>query len=270
MPSSLRLKHSTLRRATFPHIFSSWPGQLIGHPDQQAGSYFPLTLDKIYLGCCNSEWQISLHSHDTFWYPPTLLHLVRSGAQMLSASVAAAGVQLLLCIVIDKTIFSLTSGICISTLRHSLPHGRTMWQKFTRKQWKWTTVQCLTWGILLLKACLHSAGVWKEEKQHRSGKSLWGITNLHTFGKSYLLGEAYHCTIWLGLHMHSYRSWSQCRDIISTLKTGISNHIIHLRENHLPSPVLLLLLAQCLTTVFQSLGLCFVCIFFILFRAQKE
>lgn len=52
MPSSLKLKHPTLRGATFPHIFSSWPGQLIEHLDQQRGSYFSLTVYKIYLGCC--------------------------------------------------------------------------------------------------------------------------------------------------------------------------------------------------------------------------
>lgn len=68
-----------------------------------------------------------------------------------------------LCSASDKTIFSLTPGICISSLTHSSPRGRTMWHKFTRKQWKWIP-HSSDEESLLYKACLHPAGVRKEEQ----------------------------------------------------------------------------------------------------------
>lgn len=65
----------------------------------------------------------------------------------------------------------------------------------------------------------------RRQKQHRSGKLFSGFVNLHTFGKSPFLSEAQHCTVCLGLYLHSYKTISRCRDIISTEKTDISNHI---------------------------------------------
>lgn len=152
----------------------------------------------------NSEWQISLHSHNTL----LISHKPISFGQIWGPDV--------ICICgsnRNAAIFSVllaTRPSSLSPLVFQYPHSHISYsmawlcdrslQVNNGNEWQ---PSASNQKSLLFKACLHSASYKGEKSSTDEGahsKAVWGCTH---FVKSPFSGEAYHCTVWFWLCVHS-------------------------------------------------------------------
>lgn len=244
--------------------------QLARPVDHQAGSYFPLPVYKIYLAWCIGRqgtwfrrtditafpWYLLISPNPTpfgeIWGPDVdcICGSNRSAAVFSVLSVTRpSSASPLVFVYPHPDIPYPMVGLCDRSLQGN--NGNEAQSSASNEE------------SLLFKACLHSAGVRKKGKatQIREITVRW-CKPAHIWQVTF----PWWSSSWLGLSMQSYktRSLNTEKLVLMTIYPPQG------KSPPLSSAVLLLLLAQSLTTTLQSLGHCFVSIFFILSQAQKE